>query len=146
MRGTSRRCRRSTQCCASTEAVQTRLRERERSNQQLHEHWRFPPVSVEVAVRRVGWLQAMLRDEMNHAQPLAAIFGRFLVKEVLEEKGGLCKGTNPCAVAFHRDVYLLEGVTGTEELFEALRRDGFQSLFVAQSEAREVFLRIDTSL
>ena len=51
-------------------------------------------------------------------------------------------------MAFHRDVYLFEGVTGTEELFEALRKDGFQSLFVAQSEAMDVFffLRIDTSL
>ena len=58
----------------------------------------------------------MLRDETNHAQPLAAIFGRFLGKEVLEEKGGLCDGANPFAVAFHRDVYLFEGVTGTEEL------------------------------
>ena len=52
-------------------------------------------VSVEVAVRRVGWLQAMLRDETNHAPPLAAIFGRLLGKEVLEEKGGLCEGANP---------------------------------------------------
>ena len=49
--------------------------------------------------------------------------------------------------AFHRDVYLFERVTGTEELDEALRKDGFQPLFVAQSEAREVFfLRVDTSL
>ena len=121
-------------------------RVRQWSNQQLHEHWRIPPVSVEVAVRRVRWLQAMPRDELNHAQPHAAIFGRFLGKEVLEEKGGLCEGANPFAVAFHRDVYLFEGVTGTEELFEALRRDGFQSLLVAQSEARDVFLGIDTSL
>ena len=68
------------------------------------------------------------------------------MKEVLKEKGGLCEGANPFAVAFHRDVYLFEGVTGTEELSEALRRDGFESLFVAESEAREVFLRIDTSL
>ena len=36
-------------------------------------------------------------------------------------------------------VYLFEGVTGTEELFEALRKHGFQSHFVAQSEAREFF-------
>ena len=71
----------------------------------------------------------MLRDETNHAQPPAAIFGRFLGKEVLEEKGGLCDGANPFAVAFHRDVYLFEGVTGTEELQEALRKDGFQSAF-----------------
>ena len=108
--------------------------------------WRIPLVSVEVAMRRVGRLQATLGDETNHAQPLAAIFGRFLEKEVLEEKGGLCMGPNPFAVAFHRDVYLFDGVTGTEALYEALRKDGFQSLFVAQSEAREVFLRIDTSL
>ena len=57
------------------------------ANQRLHEHWRIPPVSVEVAVRRFVWLQAMLRDETNHAQPLAAIFGRFLGKDVLEENG-----------------------------------------------------------
>ena len=81
----------------------------------------------------------MLRDETNHAQPLAAIFGRFLGKEDQEEKGGLCEGANPFAVAFHRDAYLFEGVTGTEELFEALRRDGFQSLFVAQPEGEGVF-------
>ena len=90
-------------------------------------------------MRRVGWLQAMLRDEPNHAQPLAAIFGRCMGKEVLEVKGGVCEGANPFAVAFHRDVYLFEGVTSTEELDEALRKGGFQSLFVAQSEAREVF-------
>ena len=44
--------------------------------------------------------------------------------------------------------FLFEGVTGTEELFEALRKDGFQSLFVSQSDAREFFffLRVDTSL
>ena len=83
--------------------------------QRLHEHRRIPLVSVEVAVRRVGWLQAMLRDETSHAQPLAAIFGRFLRKDVLEERGRLCEGANPFAVAFHRDVYLFEGVTSTEE-------------------------------
>ena len=65
------------------------------SNQRLHEHWRIPLVSLEVAVRRVGWLQAMLLDETDHAQPLAAIFGRSLGKEVLEEKGGLCEAANP---------------------------------------------------
>ena len=83
-------------------------RVRQWSNQRLHEHWRIPPVSVEVAVRRVGWLQAMLRDGRNHAQLLAAIFGRFLGKDVLEEKGGLYEGANPYAVAFHRDVTCLK--------------------------------------
>ena len=29
-----------------------------------------------------------------------------------EEKGGLCEGANPFAVAFHRDVYLFEGGHG----------------------------------
>ena len=47
---------------------------------------------------------------------------------------------------FHRDVYLFEGVTGTEELCEALRQEGFQSLFVSQSQAWEASQRIDTSL
>ena len=51
----------------------------------------------------------------------------------------MCEGADPFAVAFHREVHLLEGVTGTEELYEAHRKDEFQSLFVAQSEAREVF-------
>ena len=46
---------------------------------------------------------------------------------------------NPFAMAFRREVCLFEGVTGTEELHEALLKDGFQSLFVAQTEAREVF-------
>ena len=54
-------------------------------------------------------------------------FWTILGKEVLEEKGGLCERANPFAVAFHRDV-LFEGVTGKEELHEALRKDGFQSL------------------
>ena len=119
---------------------------RQWSNQRLHEHWRIPPVSVEVAVKRIGWLKAMLRDEANHTLALAAICGRFLGRDVLEEKGGLCEGANPFAVAFHRDVYLLQGVTGTEELCEALRKVGFQSLFVSQSEAWEALQRIDTSL
>ena len=37
-------------------------------------------------------------------------------------------------------------VLGTEELYEALRKDGSQSLFVLQSEALEALQRIDTSL
>ena len=102
-------------------------RVRQWSNQRLTRALAIPLVSV--AVRGVGWLQAMLRDETSHAQPLAAIFGRFLGKEVFEEKGGLC------------DVYLFEAVTGTEELYQ-LWKDGFQSLFVAQSEAREVFCEL----
>ena len=121
-------------------------RVRQWSNQRLHEHRRIPPFSVEVAVRRIGWLKAMLRDEANHAQALAAVFGRFLGRDVLEKDGGLCEGANPFAVAFHRDVYLFEGVTGTEELYEALQKDGFQSLFVLQSEAWEALQRMDTSL
>ena len=120
-------------------------RERQWSNQRLHEHWRIPPFSVEVAVRRIGWLKAaMLRDEANHAQALAAVFGRFLCRDVLEKDGDLCE--DPFAVAFHRDVYFFEGVTGTEELYEALRKNGFQSLFVSQSEAWEALQRMDTSL
>ena len=109
-------------------------------------NWRIPPFSVEVAVRRIGWLKAMLRDEANHAQALAAVFGRFLGRDVLEKDGGFCEGANPFAVAFHRDVYLFDGVTGTEELYEALRKNGFQSLFVSQSEAWEALQRMDTSL
>ena len=88
----------------------------------------------------------MLRDEANHAQALAEVFGRFLGREVLEKDGGLCEGANPFAVAFHRDVYLFKGVTGTEELYEVLRKNGFQSLFVSQSEAWEALQQIDTSL
>ena len=42
----------------------------------------------------------MLRDEANHAQALAAVFGRFLGRDVLEKDGGLCEGANPFAVAF----------------------------------------------
>ena len=97
-------------------------------------------------MRRIGWLKAMLRDEANHAKALAAVFGRFFGRDVLEKDGGLCEGTNLLAVAFHWEVYLFEGVTGTEELHEALRKNGFQSLFVSQSEAWEALQRIDTSL
>ena len=105
----------------------------------------IPPFSVEVAVRRIGWLKAMLWDEANHAQALAAVFGRFFGRDVLEKDGDLCEGANPFAVAFHRVEYLIEGVTGTEELYEALRKNGFQSLFVSQSEAWEALQRMDTS-
>ena len=64
---------------------------------------------------------------------------------MLEEKEGLCAGA-----PYVETLYLFEGVTGTDKLPETLRKDGFRSLFVAQSEAWEVFffffLRIDTSL
>ena len=74
------------------------------------EHWRIPLVSVEVLVERVVWLLAMLLDETNHAQP----------------RCDLCEGAHPFSVAFHLDVYLFEGVTGTEEeLYEALRKNCF---------------------
>ena len=42
-------------------------------------------------MRRIGWLKAMLRDEANHAQALAAVFGRFLGRDVLEKDGDLCE-------------------------------------------------------
>ena len=35
--------------------------------------------------------------------------------------------------------FLFEGVTGTVELYEAIGKDGFQSFFVSQSDARDVF-------
>ena len=99
-------------------------RVRQWSNQRFHEHWREPPVSVEVAVRRVGMVTCDETKRINR-NALAVIFGRFLGRR----KGVLCEGANPFAVAFHRDVYLFEGVTGTEELYEALPKDGLQSLF-----------------
>ena len=34
---------------------------------------------------------------------------------------------------------MFEGVTGTVELYEAIGKDGFQSFFVSQSDARDVF-------
>ena len=71
-------------------------------------------------MRRVGWLQAILRDETNHMQPLATIIERFLGKKVLQEKGALCEGANPSAVAFHRDVYLFEGVSRAQRSFSRL--------------------------
>ena len=51
-------------------------------------------------------LKAMLRDEANQAQVLAAVFGRFLGRDVLEKDGGLCEGANQFAVAFHLGVFV----------------------------------------
>ena len=121
-------------------------RVRQWSNQRLHEHWRIPPFSVEVAVRRIGWLKAMLRDEANHAQALAAVFGRFLGRDVLEKDGGLCEGRIRLRWRSIGTCICLRESLGTEELYEALRKNGFQSLFVSQSEAWEALQRMDTSL
>ena len=57
----------------------------------------------------------MLRDETNHAQPLAAIFGRLLGNENLEEKGGLCEGANPFAVAIETCTCLKASHTDSSE-------------------------------
>ena len=83
-------------------------------------------------------------DQLNAVQvqegdaPRPCTNGReWTSKTVVESAAPRALAANPFAVAFHRDVYLFEGVTGTEELYEALRKDGFQSLFVAQSEARD---------
>ena len=86
-------------------------------------------------MRSVGWLPAMLRDEKNHAQPLAAIFGRFLGKDVLEEKGGQYVGANTFAVAFHRDVYLFEKSRARRSSVRPFGKMAFRSPFVAQSAA-----------
>ena len=79
-------------------------------------------------MRRVGWLQAMLRDETNHAQPRAAIFGRFLGKDVLEEKeGDSVREQTRLPLPSIGTCTCLKDSRAQRSIFEALRKHGFQS-------------------
>ena len=96
-------------------------------------------------MRRVGWLQAMLRDETNHAQPLAAIFddswGKFLRRRMgcVRERSRLrwpCIETCTCP----KESQVQRSYT---RLFGGL---GFSRSSWHSRKRGRFFLRIDTSL
>ena len=122
---------------------------RQWSNQRQHEHWRFRLFLWRWRVRRVGWLQAMLRDETNHAQPVASIFGRFLEKEVLEEKGGLCEEQTHSRWPSIEKCACLKGSRAQKSFTRLFGRMGsIRSSWHSLRRGRFFFffLRIDTSL
>eukprot|EP00975_Prorocentrum_lima_P032557 6837531-Prorocentrum_lima.AAC.1 len=69
------------------------------------------PVHVEMRIRRVTWLQAMMRDPWSHRQCLAAVFG--------SDKGEELDLSNPWAKQWAGDVEALRVVDDGMALWEA---------------------------
>ena len=95
------------------------------SNSDLFYTWRILPFELEVAVRRVGWLQSMIRYPDAHRQVVGAVFGTFecaggrvLQHAVLDREGRIMdKLGAEFAKSFSTALWLCEGTSGTDDLF-----------------------------
>ena len=68
------------------------------SNLELLKRWKLLPIPLELAVRRVNWLQSIIRYPAANEQVVAAVFGRMEVRgdgwkrviSALDSDGHLC--------------------------------------------------------
>ena len=77
-------------------------------NEEVLKYWRFPPLKVELKVRRLKWFQAMVRNPEGHAQVIAALFGDLEIEQADPNfQPTLKEGMLPMHILFLVDVSLL---------------------------------------
>eukprot|EP00971_Amphidinium_carterae_P027124 534751-Amphidinium_carterae.2 len=116
------------------------------SNARVFAYWRIAPTSVELAMRRLSWLQSMARNPDVHAQTVAALFGQMAAEDrhTLLEDGGLVPAANPYAHEFFGAVYKLSGISIAADIFESCwpKNASVLSLF-HQLEVQTSFVLLD---
>lgn len=88
------------------------------TNFEVLRHWRLLPAFFEDGVRRVKWLQAMVRRPESNRQVRAAVFGGCMGFENLEEDGQVRKDGSPSTLAFARALNFFKHISGWETFFE----------------------------
>ena len=122
----------------------------------LLKKWRMLPMDMELQVRRFKWLQAMVRHPDANEQAVAAIFGRVEVKgdnwnrscSALTAEGHIDRAfAGAHLLAFEEAVLAFEGISGTEDLFEAWAQYGrsWKALLLSKY-VKHYFLMVDSKL
>lgn len=71
------------------------------TSRQVLARWKLVPFAVDLRVRRLRWLQSMLRNPEEHRQTIAAVWGKLLIVEgepKVGEDGLLTESANSFAV------------------------------------------------
>ena len=119
------------------------------SNQAVRQFWQIASMQVELAVRRVRWLQDMVRAPGQHRLAIAALWGQacFEQEPTLDDEGLLTEHANPLARQIQRYLERLRHTSGSEDFFETWGRcgDSWKALF-EDEETRMALLRLDAHL
>ena len=126
------------------------------SNLALLKRWRILPCHLELASRRVKWLQAMIANPRANVQAVAAIFGPVCVEgngwsrtaSALDGKGKpMAHNPGKLAAAFDEALKYYEDVSGAESFFAAWDAVGrsWKALLVSKPLRREL-LALDAKL
>jgi hypothetical protein len=102
----------------------------------LFRRWRFLPTAGELSLRRVKWLQQILRFPRANRQLRSAIWGHLPGEEpTIDEEGQLHAEANPFAKQLSKDLWLYHGLSPCEEFFFKWERFGYpwQSLLEKMS-------------
>ena len=119
------------------------------SSARVWRHWRLAPSGLELRVRRLKWIQEMVKHPRRHAHTVNSIFGspRFEISresEFDELAGKLPDYANPWARLFYADICCVaEDPEG--ETFSELWAGSLPRLF-GNDEVREVFLEFDPDI
>ena len=109
--------------------------------------WRLVPFGVEMAVRRLKWLQAMVYDSEAHEKIIATTWGKRPGDEtgVVDEAGKLTGEATPLAKAIEADMTMAE-MMGMREttFFDWWEQEGksWRSIFLVE-DIRDAFLKLD---
>jgi len=111
--------------------------------------WRILPTKVEVALRKVKWLQACLANPAPNEQVVAVVWGEVLGSRTLREDGSLAPDANPFAASFAESLEMFRGLGGTEdffELWEECDKSRVELLCVQDSDVGDALCRMDVKI
>ena len=109
------------------------------TSRQVWEYLRLVPCEIELRIRRLGWLQQLVRSPVLHCNVLAALFGKFPSDS--ETVPSFSINTNPWAQQLHNDVQTL-GELDSGVCFLPFLQSDLSKLF---SEFKTDFLYVDVS-
>ena len=89
-------------------------------NRAVRQYWHIASMTVELAVRRVRWLQGMVRAPGHYRLAIAAMWGQtcFEQEPSLDNEGLLTEHANPLAQQIQSDLERLRHISGSEDFFE----------------------------
>ena len=109
------------------------------TSRQVWEYLRLVPCEIELRMRRLGWLQQLVRSPVLHCNVLAALFGKFPSDS--ETVPSFSINTNPWAQQLHNDVQTL-GELDSGVCFLPFLQSDLSKLF---SDFKTDFLYVDVT-
>ena len=112
------------------------------TNYELLQRWNLVPMHLELAIRKVKWLQAAIKDPIANEQFIAAAFGKVRVQGIgwekelsaLSSEGWISDSASPLARSFGEAIELFRGISGTESFFDEwqLKNNSWKALLVSK--------------